>query len=1032
MSGATSGSPGITLTPEETRLFGQLFSSHDTEATGVILGDAARPLFEHSGLPAKTLSQIWQLADTENRGFLDQIGFSKTLRMIYHVQHGKPLSPRLMTIPSGLPSFDHPAAPQLEAEHTAGSASGAPPVVNPSPSAPTTRIPPLNTADKQRFGTLFDRSTTGPTIDGAAAKDIFLKAHLSTEVLGKIWNLVDVQGRGSLTRNEFVLAMHIIQALISRTITEVPASLPEGWIPWLEGSASHASRGSVTSLNSVTSPPPAAPAAPPINWKVSSSQLKQYKQYFDSLDTGKKGVIGAAETVPFLTQSKLSEEVLAQVWDLADLQGQGQFSLVEFTIAMYLIQAKLAGHQLPEVLPPSLLETARGTSSSQVTSPVASPSPRLQPSGTGSLPAPPAARKPSRTTTAGSLNDLVSLDDYFKPLEPTPMQPTGSSVQSPQSTGMAPVQRPGYTGPGLPSSTSGTAGTGIGTGTGPVSAAAFVPTSSFGMKLFHGAPSSNNSRAVEEAQSSISGLNKDISDQQSKLAAVSVESKAADEQLAAVTAQKAQLEQQIGELRKNYDTEASKVHQTQQLLRQTQEAIAALEKDQKLRESGLQALQSQHEADSTKLAEAKTQHETLTARVAEIDEQHTTHKSTLEGLQTETEHLRGQTESYNQRIVAMETELQQTLDAIESAKLVRDDAEAKARAARERAERLETEVVATQQQHRGILAETEQLLTAAAADTKRAATAEHTVAETHAAIAAERSRQASTPTLSQRGLHSSPSARASSPGSAQYTQPTDTPLSSPPNSDYVAFAGEATAIPSFTLPMARPQSATSSVVNNAPLSVRGDLDISQPQSPDLTSEPVSGILPPETLDIEVAERDIEDTDSFEFVDARDGVHRESRDDAGRLASTGTLTGQVQSLSVSETDRVRSTSTTETLTPAPVDAPVAAPAVSAAAPAPKRTDDFATAFDDLEETVEDAEEDDFSGFGNATPTPAATGPDEWQKLFEDAPGETTVSASHDQAIRELTSMGFGHAEVLAALQRTEFNVSEATNILLDQE
>lgn len=1058
MSGATSGSPGITLTPEETRLFGQLFSQHDSEGSGIILGDSARPLFERSGLPAKTLGQIWQLADVDNRGFLDQIGFSKALRMIYHAQNGKILGPRLMTIPSGLPSFDHaptpaesaaPAAPQ--SEPAAAPASVASPVSS-------TRIPPLSTSDKQRFGSLFDRSTNGPTLDGNVAKGIFLKAHLSTEVLGKIWNLVDVQGRGSLTRNEFVLAMHLIQALISRTISDVPASLPDGWIPWLEGGSAHGARGSVSSLGSVASN--AAPGH--INWTISASQLAQYKKYFDSLDPQKKGVLGGSETVPFLTQSKLGEEVLAQVWDLADLQGQGQFTPVEFSIAMYLIQARLAGHELPEVLPPSLLASAKG-SPSQVASPVASPSPKLQPSGTGSRPAPPSARVPTRTTTASSLSDLVSLDDYFKPMEPTP------APASAQSTGMAPVQRPGYTGPGLPASkdisvpevapvsSPGISTAGAAAAAGAVGAVAgagaatFVPSSSFGQKLFNHAPATNNARAVEDAQAAVTKLNTDVTDRQTQLTQISADSKAADEQLAAITSQRKVLEEQITALRQSYDSEASKVHATQQELKSVQEAIQQLEKDQKLRESGLQALASQHEADSVKLTEAKTQHEALLARVAEIDEQHTTHKSNLESLNAETEQIRGEAAGHNERITALEVELQQTLDAIESAKLARDDAVEKSRAAKERAERLEAEVFSTQQQHRSLLAETEQLLTAAAADTKRAASAEHTVAETQAAIATERSRQASVPQVSQQSSLPAVAAGAagvvagaaaavaavaggsgnSSPVSTHQTQPTDTPHSSPPNSDYTGYPAEVPNIPSFTLPMARPQSATSSVANNPPQSVRGDLDVSQPQSPDFTtSEPVSGLVPPENLKLSEVGREVDDTDSFEFVDAREG-----RDEA-RFASTGTLTQDGAPADFVPINQLSLSESTETATdfaaePAREITPAASPAQ------PKRADDFADAFDDLEEAVEDAEEDDFSGFGNAsaqsTPNPTAAGPDEWQKLFEDAsaaiPGG---SGPHEDAILELTSMGFGREEVLAALQRTDYNVSEATNILLDQE
>jgi epidermal growth factor receptor substrate 15 len=48
-----------------------------------------------SGLSPFVLSEIWQLADPKNQGFLDQQGFSVALRIIGHVQNGQTLAPNL-------------------------------------------------------------------------------------------------------------------------------------------------------------------------------------------------------------------------------------------------------------------------------------------------------------------------------------------------------------------------------------------------------------------------------------------------------------------------------------------------------------------------------------------------------------------------------------------------------------------------------------------------------------------------------------------------------------------------------------------------------------------------------------------------------------------------------------------------------------------------------------------------------------------------------------------------------------------------
>ncbi len=48
-----------------------------------------------SGLSPFVLSEIWQIADPKNQGFLDQQGFSVALRLIGHVQNGQALAPNL-------------------------------------------------------------------------------------------------------------------------------------------------------------------------------------------------------------------------------------------------------------------------------------------------------------------------------------------------------------------------------------------------------------------------------------------------------------------------------------------------------------------------------------------------------------------------------------------------------------------------------------------------------------------------------------------------------------------------------------------------------------------------------------------------------------------------------------------------------------------------------------------------------------------------------------------------------------------------
>ena len=53
----------------------------------------------------------------------------------------------------------------------------------------------------------------------------------------------------------------------------------------------------------------AAPA-----WDVTAEEKARFDQFYDSLDTQRRGFIEGDVAVPFMLQSKLSEDVLAQVW----------------------------------------------------------------------------------------------------------------------------------------------------------------------------------------------------------------------------------------------------------------------------------------------------------------------------------------------------------------------------------------------------------------------------------------------------------------------------------------------------------------------------------------------------------------------------------------------------------------------------------------------------------------------------------------------------------------------------------------------
>lgn len=56
------GQPNLNLTPEEKRVFGQLFAAADTDNIGVITGEVAVKFFERTKLAPTTLGEVWTIS----------------------------------------------------------------------------------------------------------------------------------------------------------------------------------------------------------------------------------------------------------------------------------------------------------------------------------------------------------------------------------------------------------------------------------------------------------------------------------------------------------------------------------------------------------------------------------------------------------------------------------------------------------------------------------------------------------------------------------------------------------------------------------------------------------------------------------------------------------------------------------------------------------------------------------------------------------------------------------------------------------
>ena len=79
--------------------------------------------------------------------------------------------------------------------------------------------------------------------------------------------------------------------------------------------------------------------------------LKKLEFEFEELGPGADGKINGTKAKISMQNSKLPNATLRRIWNLADMDKDGQLDLLEFAICKQLMQMKLEGHDLPVEIP---------------------------------------------------------------------------------------------------------------------------------------------------------------------------------------------------------------------------------------------------------------------------------------------------------------------------------------------------------------------------------------------------------------------------------------------------------------------------------------------------------------------------------------------------------------------------------------------------------------------------------------------------------------------------------------------------------
>ncbi|XP_016423878.1 epidermal growth factor receptor substrate 15-like isoform X1 [Sinocyclocheilus rhinocerous] len=318
----------------------------DPSGSGQVGAADAALFLKRSGLTDLILGKIWDLADSDCKGSLNKQQFFVALRLVACAQNGLEVSLKSLNTAVPPPKFNDTSSPLQFGP------------------VPTDCPWVVKAEEKLKFDAIFESlSPVGGMLTGDKVKPVLLNSKLPVDVLGRVWELSDIDRDGMLDKDEFAVAMHLVyRALESEP---VPMSLPATLIPpskrkkiatppvmpLLPSPAQHKERGSAHSGSKTL---PAKPTPP--QWVVSPAEKAKYDDLFTKTDSDMDGLVSGAEVRDIFLKTGLPSATLARIWELCDIGDIGKLSRDQFALALYLINQKLSkGVDPPQTLSPEMI-----------------------------------------------------------------------------------------------------------------------------------------------------------------------------------------------------------------------------------------------------------------------------------------------------------------------------------------------------------------------------------------------------------------------------------------------------------------------------------------------------------------------------------------------------------------------------------------------------------------------------------------------------------------------------------------------------
>ncbi|XP_073863047.1 epidermal growth factor receptor substrate 15 isoform X10 [Macaca fascicularis] len=282
----------------------------DTGNTGRVFASDAAAFLKKSGLPDLILGKIWDLADTDGKGILNKQEFFVALRLVACAQNGLEVSLSSLNLAVPPPRFHDTSSPLLISGTSAAELPWA-----------------VKHEDKAKYDAIFDSlSPVNGFLSGDKVKPVLLNSKLPVDILGRVWELSDIDHDGMLDRDEFAVAMFLVYCALEKE--PVPMSLP----------------------------PALVPPSKRKTWVVSPAEKAKYDEIFLKTDKDMDGFVSGLEVREIFLKTGLPSTLLAHIWSLCDTKDCGKLSKDQFALAFHLISQKLIkGIDPPHVLTPEMI-----------------------------------------------------------------------------------------------------------------------------------------------------------------------------------------------------------------------------------------------------------------------------------------------------------------------------------------------------------------------------------------------------------------------------------------------------------------------------------------------------------------------------------------------------------------------------------------------------------------------------------------------------------------------------------------------------